>query len=212
MELSRRHKQTAKDGCSAPISLIGRFRRSVRGATAVEFGIIIIPFLTMIFGIIELALIFFVGSVLSNAVSEAGRNIRVGSFQACGGAAEFKQLVCQNMTNLMNCRKNLRIDVQTANSFANIDLPDPGMSGLDEDDDGDGENNSEVDDGTYQNTAANVPVIVRGTFYYPLTIPGGFTRLESVTGSGRHIISSTTAFMTEPFPVGGSCGVTIDAE
>lgn len=177
-----------------------------------EFGLIIIPFLMMIFAIIELALIFFVGSVMSNAVSQAGRTVRVGSFQACGGAAEFKQLVCQNMSNLMNCQANLRIDVQTASSFEDIDLPDPGMSGLDEDDDGDGEDNTEADDGTYQDAPAEQPVIVRGVFYYPLAMPGGFTRLENVPGSGRHRISATTAFMTEPFPTGASCGVTFDGE
>lgn len=175
-----------------------------------EFGIIAIPFMMLLFAIVELALIFFIGAVLTNSVSKAGRTLRVGSFQACGGADEFKQLVCQNMKGLMNCSANLRIDVQTANTFQDIEMPDPGTSGLDEDDDGDGENNSTVNVGTYENTASSQPVIVRGVFYYPLILPGEFTRLENSSAANRHVISSTTAFMTEPFPEGGSCGVTFD--
>ena len=189
---------------------ISTFSSDEDGATAVEFGLVAIPFAMLIFAIIELALIFFVSASLSNAVSEAGRTIRVGSFQACGGAQEFRELVCQNMKDLMNCENNLRIDVKTGNTFDDITMPDPGMSGLGEDDGSGGTNDTSVNNGEYDSAVAVQPTIVRAVFYYPLVIPGGLTRLESIPGTDRHIISSTTAFMTEPFPSGGSCGVTIE--
>jgi hypothetical protein len=53
---------------------------------------------------------------------------------------------------------------------------------------------------------------MRGTFYYPLALPNFMTRLESIPGSRRHVISSTTAFRTEPFPAGSTCDPSLSAK
>lgn len=177
-----------------------RYRADAEGATAIEFAIVALPFLGLIFGILELALVFFTGAVMTQAMSDTGRLVRVGSFQGCGNASEFKAIVCDKMSNLMNCEANLRIDLSTANRFQTITLPDPGLSGLDPDDD-----DAEINDGTYVNTGPSEPVVMRGTFYYPLALPNFMTRLESIPGSRRHVISASTAFRTEPFPIGTSC-------
>jgi hypothetical protein len=177
-----------------------RYRNDAGGAAAIEFAIVALPFLGLIFGILELALVFFTSAVMTNAMSDTGRLVRVGAFQGCGSASEFKALVCDKMSNLMNCEANLRIDLSTANGFQSITLPDPGMSGLDPDDE-----DAKIVDGTYENTGPSDPVVMRGTFYYPLALPNFMTRLESIPGSRRHVISATTAFRTEPFPSGASC-------
>jgi len=184
-----------------------RYRAESRGATAIEFAVVALPFLGLIFGILELALVFFTSAVLSQAMTDTGRLVRVGSFQGCGGAPEFKALICAKMSNLMNCNANLRIDLTTASTFQSVTLEDPGLSGLDPDDE-----DAEIDDGTYVDTDPAVPVVMRGTFYYPLILPNFMTRLESVSGSGRHVISTSTAFRTEPFPTGGSCDAAVAAE
>ncbi|GHA96826.1 pilus biosynthesis protein TadE [Algimonas arctica] len=184
-----------------------RYRSEADGATAIEFGIVALPFLGLIFGILELALVFFTGSVLAQAMSDTGRFVRVGSFQGCGTASEFKALVCDKMSNLMNCRANLRIDLSTANGFQTIVLADPGLSGLDPDDE-----DAEIEDGTYEETGPSEPVVMRGTFYYPLALPNFMTRLESIPGSRRHVISTSTAFRTEPFPTGSSCDPALSAK
>jgi len=77
-----------------------RFKKNEDGATAIEFAIVALPFFTLLFGIMELAIVFFVNSALVHATSEAGRHVRVGNFQACGGADQFKALVCENMKGL----------------------------------------------------------------------------------------------------------------
>jgi Flp pilus assembly protein TadG len=100
-----------------------RFRKDENGATAVEFAFVALPFFALLFGIMELAIVFFVNSALVNATSEASRYIRVGNFQACGGADEFKAIVCENMKGLGNCWKNVRIDVVEGDSFKTITLP-----------------------------------------------------------------------------------------
>lgn len=181
-----------------------RYRNDAEGATAIEFAIVALPFLGLIFGILELALVFFTSAVMTNAMNDTGRLVRVGSFQGCGSASEFKALVCDKMSNLMDCKANLRIDLTTASGFQAITLPDPGMSGLDPDDE-----DAKIVDGTYENTGPSAPVVMRGTFYYPLALPNFMTRLESVPGSRRHVISATTAFRTEPFPSGSSCSQSV---
>lgn len=52
-----------------PIALV----RDRRGATAVEFGFLAVPFLLLVLGIFELALIFFVSGSLDSATAAAAR-------------------------------------------------------------------------------------------------------------------------------------------
>lgn len=82
-------------------ALIRRFVRSRRGATAVEFALISIPLMTLMFGVLELAMILLVSATLDTATDFAARNIRTGVFQANGAArsqADFRKLVCVNMS------------------------------------------------------------------------------------------------------------------
>lgn len=189
-------------------------RKREDGATAIEFAIVGTLFFTLVFGIIELALVFFTSSVLSHAVADAGRKIRVGQFQGCNGEADFKQLVCDNMDNLMGCTSNLRVDVIRGPSFADIVIPDPGDGGLEKSKKSGGPGSEpKVAPGTYDSNSAGDPVAVRATFYYPLALPPQLTRLESrnasgaVISPGRHVIRSTTAFRNEPFPSSSTCAV-----
>lgn len=184
-----------------------RYRKESEGATAIEFAIIALPFLGLIFGILELALVFFTSAVLTQSVSEAGRFVRIGAFQGCGQASEYKALLCNRMNNIMNCDANLRIDLTTATNFQAVTLPDPGNSGLDPDDD-----TADIEDGTYVETGPSDPVLLRATFYYPLILPNFMTRLENLSGSGRHVISVTTAFRNEPFPAGSTCDASLRTE
>jgi len=94
------------------LRLTNRFKKDEDGATAIEFAFVALPFFALLFGIMELAIVFFINSALVHATSEAGRHVRVGNFQACGGADQFKALVCGNMRGLGNCWKNVRIDVR----------------------------------------------------------------------------------------------------
>lgn len=188
-------------------TLQARYRKDSQGATAIEFGIVSVPFLAIIFGILELALVFFTGSVLTQSISDTGRMVRVGSFQSCGQAAEFKSLVCARMKNMMNCNANLRVDLVTASNFQAVTLVDPGDSGLDPDDE-----DKEIEEGVYTNTGPGEPVVLRATFYYPLILPNAMTRLENLSGSGRRVITASTAFRNEPFPTGEPCNSSISNE
>lgn len=186
---------------------VERFRKDEDGATAIEFAFVAIPFFALLFGIIELAIVFFISSSLTHSTSEAGRVIRVGNFQACGGADEFKALVCANMKGLGNCWKNVRIDVVDGGSFKTITLPTPPTP----QDLIDGETGDaaipQTPNGAVSanaNDAASA-VVVRSILYYRLALPPALTRLETPGTPGVRVLSSTTAFRNEPFPVSGTC-------
>ena len=196
-------------------------RRDEDGATAIEFAVVALVFFSLIFAILELAIIFFINAVLSHTVVDAGRDIRLGRFANCGGAAEFKALVCSRMKNLMNCEANLRVDVATASGFRTIIMPPRQGSPEDPNDP------LVVDDGTFMPGIAEtpgIPVNIRATFYYKNVLP---TRASGVgtTGAGDrvyttlepsprgyHVIQATTAFRSEPFDPGGTCDPGLDNE
>jgi len=104
---------------------VRRFADARRGAVAVEFAFVAFPFILLLFGILELALVFIVTTTLESATESAGRKIRTGEFQtgASHTKKDFRDSVCARMTWLSTpCQDNLYIDVRTfaANDFAGM--------------------------------------------------------------------------------------------
>lgn len=171
------------------------YSKNKDGATAIEFALLAIPFFMLLFAILELAIIFFISSTLSHAVSESGRQIRTGNFQNCGQAA-FKTAVCDKMKGLGSCNQSLRIDVVSEPDFKSImlpDVPNPPASAP-------GDPKPTIPNGAYDESPAGNPVVVRAVYYHKLLLPPQLTRLENAPGSGTNVISVSTAFRNEPFP------------
>lgn len=182
-----------------------RFKKNEDGATAIEFALVALPFFALIFGIMELAVVFFINSALVQATSEAGRILRVGNFQACGGVDQFKAIVCSNMNGLGNCWKNVRIDVVEGDSFKTITLPViPPVEEEDETKTGQ-DAIPQTPNGVFSTNTSGDTMVVRSVLYYRLALPPLLTRLDNPPGSGVRTIVATTAFRNEPFPANGSC-------
>ena len=182
-----------------------RFKKNEDGATAIEFALVALPFFALIFGIMELAVVFFINSALVQATSEAGRILRVGNFQACGGVDQFKAIVCSNMNGLGNCWKNVRIDVVEGDSFKTITLPViPPVEEKDETKTGQ-DAIPQTPNGVFNTNTSGDTMVVRSVLYYRLALPPLLTRLDNPPGSGVRTIVATTAFSNEPFPANGSC-------
>ena len=82
----------AKDAPAGSRWSFKRFRRDEDGATAVEFGLIALPFIALMMATIEIALVFFAGQALETAVDTASRLIRTGQAQQDGfNADDFKK-------------------------------------------------------------------------------------------------------------------------
>lgn len=165
------------------------FAKDRRGATAVEFAMIAAPFLFLIFGLIEVCMIFIVSSLMEHAVSEAARPLRTGEAQnAAMSLEEFRQNVCFEFYEILDCSDRLSIDVRTIDGFADApaDLP------LDEDG-----NISDQDFG-FDPGGANEIVAVRVFYAWDLITPFISQPLQNMSGN-RHLLSATAVFRNEPF-------------
>jgi Flp pilus assembly protein TadG len=191
------------------VRFASRLARAERGATAVEFGLISLPLLALVFGVIELALVFLVTTTLDTATQAASRQIRTGVFQtgAAPSRINFKALVCQNMTWLQSqCSTALWLDVQTFSNYAGLaGAPPVPQSTLNP--------NSPTYGSCFQPGQPGDIVLVRTYFQWDLITPLLSVAFQNMgAGSGKRLISSTTAFRNEPFnnnpPVGQSCPTT----
>lgn len=174
------------------------------GATAVEFAILGLPFCALIFGVIEISVVFLITSTTEHALSETAREIRTGEFQNTTGAntaAAFKTAVCGHMAGLGKCSK-LRVDVvgSGTNSFSDLTLPDspPACTGTPQEIENCENAPPAMPADTYTSTASEQVVIVRVQYVHQLTIPNALTGLANGSGNTR-IINATTAFRNEPF-------------
>lgn len=99
-----------------------RFSGDERGVTAVEFAILAVPFFTIIFAIIETAMVFFAGQILDSAVEDASRMIKTGRAQAASyNVDSFRTLVCGYTFNLFDCSK-IRIRIKKLDSFSSAEM------------------------------------------------------------------------------------------
>lgn len=105
--------------------LAARFGRDPSGASAVEFALLIVPFLIALLLVLEVALVFLVGQALENATQHAARLIRTGQ---AGGFERpaFEESVCESLWMFPNCAEKLKIDVRVVPDFeAAAELPTP---------------------------------------------------------------------------------------
>jgi Flp pilus assembly pilin Flp len=165
------------------------FAEDRRGATAVEFAMIAAPFLFLIFGLVEVCMIFIMSSLMEHAVSEASRPLRTGEAQnAEMTLEEFRQNVCLEFYEILDCGNRLSIDVRTINRFSDSpsDLP------LDED------GNVDDEDFGFDPGEANEIVTVRVFYAWDLITPFISQPMQNMSGS-RHLLSATAVFRNEPF-------------
>lgn len=168
-----------------------------RGIATVEFALIAIPFFFLIFGLLEVALLFIMTTVLEHAVNEAGREIRTGSFQAlhkAKTAAEieqaFRDLICPELFGLLTCTSaRMKIDVKEFSSFGTATNTSPIKPDMTLDATGFG-----VSPG-----GPDKIMVVRVFYEWDLITPVLSKPLENLAG-GKHLLSAVAVFKNEPFP------------
>lgn len=159
-----------------------------RGAVAMEFAIVSIPFFLLLFAILEMALMFFVGQVLDTATVSASRLIRTGEAKAQSLLqSQFKQKICDGMINLVDCDTRLYVDVQSYSSFGAYAPTSP----LDKD--------GNITSTKYTNGNKSEIVVVRTFYAWPVMF-NLLTRSTTRLASGDQLLGAVVAFQTEPFP------------
>jgi Flp pilus assembly protein TadG len=169
---------------------VARMRRSTRGSAALEFGIIAPVFFILLMGIIENGVIFFAGSTLQYATDEAARWVRTGQASTAGTTqAQFRTLICNNISPLLACDSNLQVDLQSSSTgFTGAGYASPTDAG--------GNLNSTLSNyslGTYCQVE-----LLRVFYTWKVITPGLSIFLTNISG-GYHLISATAAFRNEPF-------------
>lgn len=163
------------------------FLRDKDGAVAVEFAFIALPFLFMLFAILEIGLVFIVDTVLENAVLDTGRLIRTGQAEAQGFTkAKFIEDMCGRMSVFSaDCPSRVSVDVRVIPQFNTVP-PDPVQAGV--------FNEAATQ---YTNGAPGDLVLVRVWYRHPL-ITGFLSQALSRLDDGTALLQTTTAFKNEP--------------
>jgi hypothetical protein len=101
-------------------------RDDVRGVTSVEFAMIVFPFFTLVMLIMELALVFWIGATLDNALQGSMRQLYVGASPAAGTSlmASVRRQICDGSHWLINC-DTLKIDLAAYSSFSEVKVASP---------------------------------------------------------------------------------------
>lgn len=153
-----------------------------------EFAIVSIPFFLLLFAILEMALMFFIGQVLDTATVSASRLIRTGEAKAQSiSQDQFKANICAGMVNLVDCDTRLYVDVQSYSSFGAYTPTSP----LDKD--------GNITSTQYTTGNKSEIIVVRSFYAWPILFDL-LTRSTTKLASGDQLLSAVVAFQTEPFP------------
>lgn len=190
-----------------PLARVRRLGRDERGFTAVEFALVIGPFLAILFAILEVALVFFATSSLDNAVRQAARAIRTGESQSANeGAQAILERICDRLPVFVTCN-DLVLDVRSFDSFGEA------SGGAGSPLNGDGDLIGQCD-AQFQ-MPGNSQVVLVNVYYRwrliaSLPNPSEFIGLNGIglgnLPDGSRLISPSLAFRVEPFGGGSGTG------
>jgi Flp pilus assembly protein TadG len=168
-----------------------RFVRRQDGAVAVEFGLILLPFLALMFGMMETALVFFADQTLETAAADSARLIMTGQAQNQSlTATTFKNQVCARIYGLFDCQNGLYVDVQTYSSFGNISYTPP----LDT------HGNLVTSNFNYQPGGPGDIVVVSLYYQWPIYVSlMNLGTLANPQGGTNRLLTATAAFRNEPY-------------
>jgi Flp pilus assembly protein TadG len=157
------------------------------GSTAVEFALIGIPFLFMVIGIIEMALMFTAQSLLEASTAEAAREIRTGAVQQGGGENAFTDTLCDFAAVLIPCG-DIQYQVVALEDFGSAEeFPD---AQFDED--------GNLEDQQFDPGGVSDVVMIRVAYKYPIKTPMMQFVLTNNNDNSR-VMLSTIVLQTEPY-------------
>lgn len=165
------------------------YLRQKRGAVAVEFALVAVPFFFIIFGLLEVCMIFIFSSIMEHAISDSSRLIRTGQAQDNAfTATEFRAAFCDETFGMLNCIDKLHVDVKQISGFGAADLSAPL----------DGDGNFDDSGFGFDPGDANEIVAVRIYYEWDLITPWISAPLANMSGN-RHLIQENLVFRNEPF-------------
>lgn len=169
---------------------LARRARKMRGASALEFVIVLPFFLLVVVFILELGIAFVTQEMLDNAARDAARQLRIGSISGSGYASSIISTICNdltfsNFTLIPSCTQKIQLYVAAAPSGSPAGA---GFKTL---------KTAVVSGTTMAQTqsavSANYDVLLQVGYAYPWFLPA----FKFATGSS--LLIATIAFQTEPY-------------
>lgn len=175
------------------------FLRDEAGVTAVEFGLLALPFFSILGAILETSVLFLSGQMLDTAVYDVSRLIRTGQAQEANmTAARFKTLLCDRLLELYpNCRvgDNMHVEVQVLGTFNDSNISPPvnftctaGSPGCDQ----------WTRPESYSPGQGSSIVVVQVYYRWPVLLNFGGLG-QGTLPDGRRLVGASTVFRNEPF-------------
>ncbi len=162
------------------------FLRAGDGTSAVEFAIIALPFIAILFVTLQTSILLMAQEELETAVEKAGRLVLTG--RAPSTQAQFATDVCGYLTALFNCN-NLMINMQTADAFADASPAAPTLTF--------NASGQVTNTWSYQPGSAGQIVVLQVMYQWPV-----FARLlgfnMSNLSNGNYLLIATSVFKNEP--------------
>jgi len=168
-----------------------RFGKDRKGAAALEFSLVVIPFFMLTFGLAEVSMIGFAQTSLDFAVAETARQIRTGEAQMNNvGESQIKARLCDELGRFifLTCEGNLYLDVDRFASFVAANAGESPIQDGEFDDSGMG----------YDPGDASDIVVVRAYYRWEIVTPMFADVFANIDG-GQRILASTMMFRNEPF-------------
>lgn len=166
-----------------------RFGKDQSGATAVEFALLVLPFLLTLFAILETSLSFTAQQVMSNATDRLAREIRTGVLDPTTVTkAQFHTRLCNEISIMMpsGC-PGLHVDVQQYAQYRDVpkDIPysSPGVI--------------DTSDFKFNPGGAGTINSMRVLYEWPVFTDLMKSRLSNLK-NGKTLIYSTTTWRNEP--------------
>jgi Flp pilus assembly protein TadG len=165
-----------------------RFLRHQDGTSAVEFGLVALPFIALLFAIIETAIVFFAGQALEAAAADTSRLILTGQAQSQNlTASTFKTQVCNRLTALFDCNGGIYVDVKNYTNFSSANTTSPVVNGT--------LNTSGM---TFSPGGPSSIVVMRLYYQWPIYVSLLNAGISDLNGN-KKLLVATAAFRNEPY-------------
>ena len=175
---------------------LAQFARRQDGAAAVEFALVALPFLALLFAILETALVFFASQSLEATAADVGRLVMTGQAQtgvspttgAAGySAQDFKNAACARLSGLFDCNQ-LYVSVQSYNNFSGYSYADPVQSG---------KMTVDVNNLPFSDGSPGSIVVVQLYYQWPILVSLLNSHLADI--NGNRLLVATAVFRNEPY-------------
>lgn len=165
-----------------------RFVKDQKGVTAVEFGLLALPFFAIIGAILETSLVFLASQILDSAVNDSARLIRTGQAQTANyTVAEYRTAICDGLYGMFDCDE-VKIRVSEVANFGAATLG----------------NVVDINDGTwtivenYDDGAGTSVILVEAYYKWPTALDLLNFNLSNLA-DGTRMLSAVRVFRNEPF-------------